>query len=216
MDRKNLPAVCMALLIGALLAGCSAMLPTDPGASIGGGATQLAKAPAGGPSEGIKVHGHWVIEVRNPDGTLASRREFDNALSLQGAINLGNILGRSQTVGKWRLGLNGAPSPCNTQCIIGESADGGAESTLFKTLTVLPPSGNQGAPLKLSGTFTAQSPGNINTVSADPGACGGNIAPDSCNVVGFLGNPMTSTTLANPQSVVAGQQVQVTVTLSFS
>jgi hypothetical protein len=26
------------------------------------------KEHAGGPQEGIKVHGHWVIDVRNPDG----------------------------------------------------------------------------------------------------------------------------------------------------
>ncbi len=29
---------------------------------------QAAK-PAGGMGEGIKVHGHWTIEVRNPDGS---------------------------------------------------------------------------------------------------------------------------------------------------
>jgi hypothetical protein len=34
---------------------------------------------ATGPQEGIKVHGHWVIEVRNPDGKVATRREFENA-----------------------------------------------------------------------------------------------------------------------------------------
>jgi hypothetical protein len=43
-------------------------------------ATSAAK-PQGGPQEGIKVHGHWVIEVRNPDGTLSTRREFENGLS---------------------------------------------------------------------------------------------------------------------------------------
>ncbi len=32
------------------------------------------------PSDSIKVHGHWVIEVHNRDGSLASRTEFENAL----------------------------------------------------------------------------------------------------------------------------------------
>jgi hypothetical protein len=38
-------------------------------------------ASGGGPHEGIKVHGHWTIEVRNPDGTVVTHREFENALS---------------------------------------------------------------------------------------------------------------------------------------
>lgn len=33
-----------------------------------------------GQSEGIKVHGHWVIEVRNPDGSLVNRVEFENSI----------------------------------------------------------------------------------------------------------------------------------------
>jgi hypothetical protein len=31
-------------------------------------------------SEGIKIHGHWVLQVKNVDGTLGERREFDNSL----------------------------------------------------------------------------------------------------------------------------------------
>jgi hypothetical protein len=34
-----------------------------------------------GKDEGIKVHGHWVVEIRNRDGSLASRHEFENALT---------------------------------------------------------------------------------------------------------------------------------------
>jgi len=26
------------------------------------------------------VHGHWTIDVREPDGTLVSHNEFENAL----------------------------------------------------------------------------------------------------------------------------------------
>lgn len=37
-------------------------------------------APKGN-HEGIQVHGHWIIEVKNPDGTLVSHTEFENALS---------------------------------------------------------------------------------------------------------------------------------------
>jgi hypothetical protein len=42
-------------------------------------------SPAEGPSEGITVHGQWVIEVRNPDGTVTARRDFENELQVFGA-----------------------------------------------------------------------------------------------------------------------------------
>src|SRR5713226_7169875 len=51
-----------------------------------GGAAKLERP--GGPQEGIKVHGHWVLEVRNPDGSLASRSEFENALVPTTGTNL--------------------------------------------------------------------------------------------------------------------------------
>jgi len=31
--------------------------------------------------QGIRVHGHWVLQVKNPDGTLGERREFENSLT---------------------------------------------------------------------------------------------------------------------------------------
>ena len=34
-------------------------------------------------NEGIKVHGDWVIEVRNPDGSLATRKQFANSFDGQ-------------------------------------------------------------------------------------------------------------------------------------
>jgi hypothetical protein len=45
-------------------------------------AAQSARTPpaAEGMIEGLVVHGHWRIVVRNPDGSVASRHEFNNAL----------------------------------------------------------------------------------------------------------------------------------------
>jgi hypothetical protein len=37
-------------------------------------------AAAGQGGYGIKVHGHWKFVVHNPDGTLASTKEFENSL----------------------------------------------------------------------------------------------------------------------------------------
>src|SRR5439155_9641455 len=59
-----------------------------------GGVTAGAQKPG----DGIKVHGHWTIDVRNPDGALASHNEFENALEPGGASALSGLLGRSSTV----------------------------------------------------------------------------------------------------------------------
>ena len=43
-------------------------------------AVEVEKPSGNGRHEGIKVHGHWTIEVRNPDGSLARHVEFENSL----------------------------------------------------------------------------------------------------------------------------------------
>jgi hypothetical protein len=61
---------------------------TSPAAQTGSSAPQTAKpsaeeetaAPNSGNHQGIKVHGHWVLQVKNADGTLGERREFENSL----------------------------------------------------------------------------------------------------------------------------------------
>jgi hypothetical protein len=40
-----------------------------------------ATKPAPHGSDGIKVHGHWVIDIKNPDGTLAKHLDFQNSLT---------------------------------------------------------------------------------------------------------------------------------------
>jgi hypothetical protein len=44
--------------------------------------------------QGVKVHGHWVLQVKNPDGSLGDRREFENSLTTVGAFSSGDqVLG---------------------------------------------------------------------------------------------------------------------------
>jgi hypothetical protein len=42
--------------------------------------------------EGIKMHGHWVIDLKNPDGSLAKHTEFENSLQTTGATALLSLL----------------------------------------------------------------------------------------------------------------------------
>jgi hypothetical protein len=85
-------------------------------ASVSAVATAQAQPPAGGvsgPHQGIKLHGHWVIEIRNPDGTLSSRHEFDNRLSANGKSLMAALFGKFN-VELWGIALRNLPgnSPC--------------------------------------------------------------------------------------------------------
>ena len=66
---------------------------------------------AKGQHEGITVHGHWVMEVKNPDGTRVSRQEFENALVQPGgAQDLTFLLLGGATMGGYRVILSGSSS----------------------------------------------------------------------------------------------------------
>lgn len=72
--------------VGISRAQSSATSPETPAAKTVAAPAKIpdvlaAKPPARGRHEGITVHGHWVIEVKNPDGKVASHSEFENALS---------------------------------------------------------------------------------------------------------------------------------------
>jgi hypothetical protein len=197
---------------------------------IGANAQEANQAkPAGGPREGIKVHGHWTIEVRNPNGKLVTHREFENALN-NGQLTLGPVLGRTATVGFWVVdvwGVNGnPPGPCLGNgpgfCFITESTDSvDSGQNVFKNLTVSAPlPGNPGAgTLTLSGTFTVQNNSQIGLVGTEITACPPAVAPANCPpLITSLQNGGSLFSSANftPVSVTIGQLVQITVVFSFS
>ena len=72
------------LLMSAVTAGAqSARQTSDPGAAT------------------IGVHGHWIIEVRDSDGSRVTRHEFDNALVSSRSLLL--ALSRQNTPGYWAV-----------------------------------------------------------------------------------------------------------------
>lgn len=195
------------------------------------GQAPLAKAdfsqPAGigGPSEGIKVHGRWTIEVREPDGSLVSRREFDNALELTGAGALSRVLNRTETMGPWEVIIRGSLTdkhPCifsigsslAAGCLIVGSSWLTTSNNVFKTLQVT--LGVDGRGLVLSGSASAQREGDIGIVSTFFWQCPATVAPGNCDhpQAQFSGR-FTGTTLASPIAVQEGQQILVEVTISF-
>ena len=75
------------------------------------GATAKTTAPESGMNTGIKVHGHWIIEVRNPDGSPVTHREFENQIQIAGVATLAGLLARAASPGAWAIGLGDAVSP---------------------------------------------------------------------------------------------------------
>ena len=189
-----------------------------------------AAKPSGGPQEGIKVHGHWIIDVRNPNGTLASHTEFENALSAPlGQRVLALALKRVYVPGPWAITLgdaNGA-GPCDTNsvaiaCRITEI--GPASLFVFPNLTITLPLDNVGlaaGTLELSGTATATHPFSVSRVTTEQTMCPDPVvtardcalSPGTGSWVVFS---FTAQNLQNPVSVVAGQIIQVKVVISFS
>jgi hypothetical protein len=169
------------LLAGAVL--CGQGQSQSDGAPTG---KAPAKAPAPekaasqGINTGIKVHGHWIIEVKNPDGTVATHREFENSLTnLQGyggTQALALLLTGQAKLGSlgWVVGLqslnSGNTSPCGQTstlppgCYVGPA-------------TLLPgnnvgPGGSSNVPSQVMvsgtvpGTAVTAAAGTIDTVAA--------------------------------------------------
>ena len=69
-------------------------------------AAHLAARPAPkGLANGIQVHGRWTIIVRNPDGSIAAKREFENNLMLSGEDLIPAILAGTTVPGGWVVEL---------------------------------------------------------------------------------------------------------------
>jgi hypothetical protein len=187
----------------------------------------------------ISVRGEWTIEVRNHDGSVASRHQFTNGLSASnrgGGALLARLLTRDLEIGTWMvflLGPVGGPQPCTYDAIpsgCGIRQVGGTNGTpatpaVFETLSVSR-GGPSGGTIILSGTATALSNGNISSVATNIGSCatGSVTAGQPCTSLlsaplqggAFFPGELTAKHLPQPISVTTGQILHVTVQISFS
>jgi hypothetical protein len=184
------------------------------------GSVAEEKSPGDGRHEGIKIHGHWTIEVRNPDGTVATHREFENSLLGNGAQFLGAILGRHNAVGAWSLSVSSSTvQPCVSaaspvQCTIAEPALGATGGgNIFSTLSV---SVGATGSLLLSGTAVAGQSGTIDTVQSADYVCANTVSPSACPPSATATFQFTQGTVNPAVNVSLGQTVAVTVTFTFS
>ncbi len=201
-----------------------------------------AKPPAKGQSEGIHVHGHWTIEVKNPDGKLFTHREFENGLStINGAGLLAALLGRVVTPGSWQVQLQDsarqnaiiiteANSAASTDCqdtLNSSSLDSGSCSS---NLTLTGPqeggSGLTGGSLTFAGSGIVPQgfPAALGVVFTQNAVCAPSTSAQTCfSSLNFIDSPqLTFRNLdgvgTDPPSVpvTAGQSVSVTVVISFT
>jgi hypothetical protein len=192
----------------------------------GTGGTAQEK-PAGGPGEGIKVHGHWTIEVHQPDGTLVSRREFENALAPDvlgsggGSRLLTRVLARDLTVGRWSVGIltredcgigrvGRDPSTSSFACMVSEL---GPFQVGYGELTSVsvPTSGPDAGKLVLLGNVETGGDVTVFAVTTLPETCSPTV-PGGCGPADFTRHEPGGT-LA---SAAAGQIITVKVVISFS
>ncbi len=161
--------------------------------------TVQSQTPAKGFNAGIQVHGHWVIDVKNPDGKLVSHTEFENSLQNGGQFSLALLLsGYAQ--GDWEILLDGptGQEPClnslNTSgigpCGVVESGGYFLNSSCinsgeqcFPTLQVMraisPTGVNQGA-VTLTGIATVGAAGVISNVQTNSSLCTSSTTPAVC------------------------------------
>jgi hypothetical protein len=96
-------------------ASISAARAVKPAATSGEELGAVAPSKPGG--EGIKVHGHWVIDVKDPDGKVVQHRDFENSLVTVGSSGLASgdqllvaLFGGLVSVGDPAIAFIGNPS----------------------------------------------------------------------------------------------------------
>lgn len=193
-----------------------------------------AQGHRSGPAQtSIEVRGHWIFEVRNPDGSGAKRYEFDNELI--DARPLLATLSRQNTPAHWTVLLGdffgpefctrGNP-PALVTCMLqepGDQRDFGAKR--IPTLSVSLEGGGFPNVLVLKGTFTADTAGQISSVQTGMSLCSNTVAPaspcdTSSNSVSYsftrhVTQPSGPPSAGGPIPLAAGQIVQVRVEIRF-
>jgi len=157
--------------------------------------------------EGIKVHGHWVIDVRNPDGSLAQHREFENSLVNGGPQVLSQMLAGAVVPGNWAvlLGPSSGNGPCsNTYVPTGGTTSATSEiCEVVQALTTAPGVGDclqnicaagltitgpGTVSILLAGTIVSNQTGTIGVVSTELAYC---ISPASAGAFTTTPAPYT-------------------------
>jgi len=134
-------------------------------------ASTATGSSASGPHESIQVHGHWVIEVRRPNGKLFSHTEFENSLvQPSGQFNLALLLS-GYVLGDWEIQLDAAQPQQKPVCTNSKNVSGAGPCDIDETggyfqTSACPGSGDQCFPtLHLVNPYQSAPPAEFNTVT---------------------------------------------------
>jgi len=219
MGRRKLYAAVAGVVVLVAAIALGLVFGLSGGQPQGTESTQATLASSGGPNEAIQVHGHWNIEVINPDGTLANRQEFDNTLVDMGKSVLESLLVGENSAGMWMVRLTAtqqasSPFASGSGWIIDNRYTGTPSSApdTFYTLDVARDPITPGV-FTLTGTATATKDGGINFVATQLETCDASTAPSACTEL-QASNEFTMASF-NTVDVVAGQQILVEVNISL-
>jgi hypothetical protein len=174
--------------------------------------------------EGIKVHGHWKLEIFNTDGSLDREVAFQNSLIIGGGDEvLASLLAKKTTLGEWVVVLAGVPAGQGAEPSVCEFAGNPSFCTIVTASSVDPNANSNNltvsqliGQMQLNGSVTAAIAGSIGEVLTHVDMCDPNISPDAC--IGAA--PTTASLSFSSKTIPAvavqqGQVVQAMVTFSF-
>lgn len=118
------------------IAGSSAQVGTEKTTQAVAQSPSAKPRSPKGEREGIAVHGHWTIEVRDPDGKVVSHTEFENSY-VGGSGVLPAMLSRSATFGEWGIVL-GNSTPSQSPCVDGIASPFSETGGTINNQVVLP------------------------------------------------------------------------------
>jgi hypothetical protein len=193
----------------------------------------------------IKLHGHWVMTLKNADGSVAERREFENSLVTSGQYNNGAQLMVALLSGN-AVATFPALAMVQTFGVGGTDATNACSATgncmyLAVTLsgTFQQPAGSTATYTGVQSLFPVCVPNHFPFLTTlgqftNSGSLGNaNTGPNSCSLGGAFGGGaagagdsllytvLTSTTIAMsgvaaPVTLVSGQSITIVFTLTFS
>jgi len=145
--------------------------------------------PNDGAHQGVKVHGHWAIEVKNPDGSIAKHVEFENSLVKDGFgdLLLAFALTGRMAATEWALQLNASgtePVLCSAtnsvyctgvlspSSLLGQEFCAGTSAPTCTTGTMaIPSSKSNSFGILITGTIKPLMAGNITSVQTVLAGC---------------------------------------------
>jgi hypothetical protein len=179
-----------------------------------GGEAEESAAPAKPGQEGLKVHGHWKIVSKNPDGTIAKTYEFENSLVNGGGgdLTLVSLLSGAASIGEWAIFTRGTGF-CAASCSLQNHAAGSdyfayycstpaynpTGALCFSGLTTTVVAGTQAgstvtpSQLIFAGTFTPTAAGSITSVATESTYCYAGTPPVPVPTGTFTPTPSTVT-----------------------